>query len=228
MYLTLLKVLSAEFVTSAADKGGVPRDGLPHIALVGRSNVGKSTLINALAGRKIAHTSAKPGKTRLANVYRLHVASGAAVSRRFYIVDLPGYGYARGGKDALEQFARVTEGYFQGTVTGERGTVTLSARLDPESVTVPLSRTVPLTVLLIVDARHPGLDADLAARDWIATLGVPHAVVATKMDKLSRSAQRRAAREIEQHMHAPVLPVSAETGEGLDELWKHILKLASR
>lgn len=223
-----MKVLRAEFVTSAVDARGVPRDGLPHIALVGRSNVGKSALINALAGRKIAHTSAKPGKTRLANVYRLHVASGAAGSWRFYIVDLPGYGYARGGKDALEQFARVTDAYFRGTVTGERGTATLSARLHRESVTVPLSQTVPLTVLLVVDARHPGLDADLAARDWIATLGVSHAVVATKMDKLSRSAQRRAAREIEQHMHAPVLFVSAETGEGLDDLWKHLVKLASR
>lgn len=216
-----MKVLSAEFVTSAADARGVPRDDLPQIALVGRSNVGKSTLINALAGRKIAHTSGKPGKTRLANLYRVQVqggrpdASGAPASWRFYIVDLPGYGYASGGKDALEEFARVTDAYFKGTVT-------LSAQKNPESV------TVPLTVLLIVDARHPGLDADLAARDWIATLGVPHAVVATKIDKLSRSERARAARHIEGHMHAPVLPFSAQTGEGLDDLWKHIVKLASR
>jgi GTP-binding protein len=202
----------------------VPRDRLPHIALVGRSNVGKSTLINALAGRKIAHTSAKPGKTRLANLYRMLVqggrpdASGAPASWRFYIVDLPGYGYARGGKDALEQFARVTEGYF-----AEMGTLTfLPGEPSRKKVSVPIS------VLHIVDARHPGLDADLAARDWIATLGVPHAVVATKMDKLSRSAQARAARAIGQHMHAPVLPVSAETGEGLEDLWTHIVKLASR
>jgi GTP-binding protein len=87
---------------------------------------------------------------------------------------------------------------------------------------------VTVSVLLIVDARHPGLDADLAARDWIATLGVPHAVVATKIDKLSHSDRARAARQLEGHMHAPVLPVSAETGEGLDDLWKHIVKLASR
>jgi GTP-binding protein len=217
-----VKVVRAEFVTSAVDAGGVPRDGLPHIALVGRSNVGKSTLINALAGRRIAHTSGTPGKTRLANLYRVHAqggrpdGSGAPGSWRFYIVDLPGYGYAKGGKDALEQFARVTEAYFKGTVT-------LSAAKDPESVTVPLA-----ALLHIVDARHPGLDADLAARDWIATLGVPHAVVATKIDKLSRSDRARVARQLEGHMHAPVLPVSAETGEGLDDLWKHIVKLASR
>lgn len=205
-----MKVLSAEFVTSVADARGIPRDTLPQIAFVGRSNVGKSTLINALAGRTIAHTSAKPGKTRLANLYRMHVqggdpgASGAPATWRLYFVDLPGYGYAHGGQNARAQFARVADAYF------ERGTVPLIA------------------VLLIVDARHPGLDADLAAREWIATLGVPHIAVATKTDKLSRSAQRRAAREIEEDLNIPVLPVSAATGEGLDDLWMHIVKLASR
>jgi GTP-binding protein len=206
-----LKVLSSEFVTSAVDARGIPRDGLPQIALVGRSNVGKSTLINALLGRKLAHTSAKPGKTRLANLYRVHVqggrpdASGALASWRLYLVDLPGYGYARGGKAALDDFARITDGYF-GAIRG----------------TVPL-----VAVLQIVDARHPGLDADLAARDWIATLGVPHAVVPTKTDKLSRSERARAVREIERLVNGPVLPVSAVTGEGLDELWTHIVTLAS-
>ncbi|MBI2223321.1 MAG: GTP-binding protein [Acidobacteria bacterium] len=230
-----MKVLNAEFVTSAADARGIPRDGLPQIALVGRSNVGKSTLINALAGRKIAQTSAKPGKTRLANLYRVHAqggrpdASGAPGSWRFYLVDLPGYGYARGGKEALGEFAHVTGEYF-GAVSGvegvESGTVTLSDSDHDESVTVPLSK--PLTaVLLIVDARHPGLEADLAARDWIATLARPHVVVATKTDKLSRSARARAVREVERRMNGPVLPVSAETGEGLDELWTHIVTLAS-
>jgi GTP-binding protein len=216
-----LKVLSAEFVTSAADARGMPRDGLPHIALVGRSNVGKSTLINALAGRKIAHTSARPGKTRLANLYRVHVqggrpdAAGAPGSWRFYIVDLPGYGYAHGGKDALEQFARVTGAYF--------------VRLKPDTPRRGVRLQADHTAILhIVDARHPGLDADLATRDWIATLGVPHAVVATKIDKLSRGERARALGQFGKHMHAPVLPVSAETGEGLDDLWKHIMKLASR
>ncbi len=202
-----MKVLSAEFVTSAADPRGIPRDGLPQIALVGRSNVGKSTLINALAGRTIAHTSGKPGKTRLANLYRVHVqggradASGALASWRLLLVDLPGYGYVKGGKDALEDFARVTGAYF--------GTGAATA------------------ILQIVDARHPGLDADLAARDWIATQGLPHVVVATKTDKLSRSARSRAVRAIERLVNGPVVPVSAETGEGLDELWTQIVTLAS-
>ncbi len=228
-----MKVLSAEFVTSAADARGIPRDTLPQIAFVGRSNVGKSTLINALAGRPIARTSAKPGKTRLANLYRMHVqggrpdASGAPATWRFYFVDLPGYGYATGGKDALEQFARVTDAYFKGTVT-------LSPAAPRESVPVPLSAAADQgpdakrAILQIVDARHPGLDADLAAREWIGTLGLPVTAVATKMDKLSRSARQRAARHIGEHLNAPVLPVSAETGEGLDDLWMHIVKLASR
>jgi GTP-binding protein len=212
-----LKVLSAEFVTSAADVRGVPRDSLPQIALVGRSNVGKSTLINALVGRKVAHISGKPGKTRLANLYRVHVqggrpdASGAPASWRLYLVDLPGYGYAKGGKAALEQFAAVTAAYFRSIADGPGE--------HPDGA--------PRAVLQIVDARHPGLDADLAARDWIATLGLPHAVVPTKTDKLSRSERARAVREIRRLVNGPVLPVSAVTGEGLDELWTHIVTLAS-
>src|SRR5436853_6292616 len=83
----------AEFVTSAADASGFPRDRLPEIALIGRSNVGKSSLINALVRKPLARTSAAPGKTRLANFYRVQRGS----SPPLFLVDLPGYGYARGG-----------------------------------------------------------------------------------------------------------------------------------
>jgi GTP-binding protein len=208
-----LRVLDANFVTSAADVGGIPRDGLPQVALVGRSNVGKSSLINALVGRRIAHTSATPGKTRLANLYRVHLqggrpdASGALSSWRMYLVDLPGYGYARGGKRAAEQFAGVTEAYFR---------------------RVRLQRDAAMVALLVIDARHPALDSDRAASEWLDQLGLRYEIVATKLDKLSRNARAGALRAIGQQHNRPALPVSAEAGEGLDELWKQIVKLANR
>src|SRR5690349_23705797 len=109
--------------------------------MVGRSNVGKSTLINALLRRRLARTSAAAGKTRLLNFYRVTFDRFAPVSR-LYLVDLPGYGYARGGEEAQESFRVLLEGYFGGA-------------------------TRPAAVLQLVDARHPGLPQDVAAWDWI-------------------------------------------------------------
>jgi GTP-binding protein len=215
-----LKVLSAEFVTSVADARAVPRDGLPQIALVGRSNVGKSTLINALTGRKIARTSATPGKTRLANLYRVQLqggrpdASGALAGWRLYLSDLPGYGYAR-GKSAREEFARVAEAYFRGAP-------------DKAESQRPKAESAVSAALLVIDARHPALESDLAAGEWLDGLGLPYAIVATKIDKLSRSARAGALRAIVQQHNRSALPVSAAAGEGLEELWKEIVKLLRR
>jgi GTP-binding protein len=162
---------------------------------VGRSNVGKSSLINALVRQPVARTSSTPGKTRLANVYRVARGAGAP----FYLVDLPGYGFARGGSD---DFPAITRAFFG------RGRVDLAA-------------------LLIVDSRHPGLKSDSAAWQWLHSTVDQSAAVATKIDKLARGQRIRALRELESVLDAPVAPVSAVTGEGLDDLWKLMDRLAN-
>jgi len=189
--------ISAEFVTSATGARDFPRDRLAEVALVGRSNVGKSSLINALVGKSVARTSAAPGKTRLANFYRVR----RGTSRPLYLVDLPGYGYARGGDTAAREFNRLAEAYFARAVDQ------------------------PIGVLLLVDSRHPGLDSDLDAWAWAGSLPCPSAVIGTKVDKLTRALRTRHAREFESLFQQPVPLVSAVDGEGLDALWKMIASL---
>jgi GTP-binding protein len=208
-----VKILSAEFVTSAVAGRPVSRDADAEVALVGRSNVGKSSLINALCRTKVARTSAAPGKTRLANVYRVHLEGlGGPGRQTVYFVDLPGYGYARGGADSAKELAAVAEAY-------------LRARSDPGPRTpAPGLRTqAPRGTLLLVDSRHPGLDTDRHAFDWLARAGMGPRVVATKIDKLSRAERTRNLREFERTFGTAALPVSAATGEGLDQLWKLIV-----
>ena len=203
-----MKVIAAEFVTSAAAGGsatGVPRDGLGQVAMAGRSNVGKSTLINALCRRPLARTSAAAGKTRLANVFRLTLeggprpgsGQGGAGRWDMYLVDLPGYGYARGGSSSAKELQAVGEAYMA---------------------------SGPDMVCLLIDSRHPGLEADIQAYRWLATLGIEPLVVATKIDKLTRADRTKNLRELERVFGTAALPVSAERGEGLDELWTRIAR----
>jgi GTP-binding protein len=194
-------MIDASFVVSAASAGDFPREMIAAVALAGRSNVGKSSLINALVRRRLARTSAAPGKTRLANIYRVARGSSAAI----YLVDLPGYGYARGGSGS---------GPGAGPGSFDRLAQAVFAR-NPAA-------------LLLVDARHPGLERDLAAWRWLGSGGSAAAIVATKIDKLARGERIRAMRTVESVFHAPALPVSAATGEGMDELWKLIERLTSR
>ena len=212
--------ITAEFVTSAAGAAGLPTDRLPEIALVGRSNVGKSSLINALTRTRIARTSAAPGKTRLANVYRVQRGAGTPL----YLVDLPGYGYARGGSAAVHEFEELTAAYF-----GRVGRVGPVSRVEAEPG-LPRPPARPdhgVAALLVVDTRHPGLESDIAAWHWLRETVANAAVVATKIDKLARGERIRAMRELESVHEHSVLPVSAVTGEGLDELWKLMDRLAN-
>jgi GTP-binding protein len=200
-----LKILDARFVTSAISADGIPHDGVPHVALVGRSNVGKSSLINALAHNKtLARTSGAAGKTRLANLYRFDVDGGPGGPGRwsFYLADLPGYGYARGGRESIAELQQIAEAYF--SFDGIAG------------------------VLHLVDARHPGLDSDLDAAEWLTILNVEMATVAMKIDKLSRSERTRNLKALERQLGTAALPMSAVSGEGLDDLWKLIARLSRR
>jgi len=191
--------MQAQFVTSAASAAQFLRDGLPEIAMVGRSNVGKSSLINALVKQKIARTSAAPGKTRLANYYLIESLTPNLKS--LYLVDLPGYGYARGGVESVEAFEQLTQAYFDPSMREQRRVA---------------------GVLQLVDARHPDLPQDAAGYAWLLAAQAPVAIVTTKIDKLNRSEQARTLRTVKDNYDSPVLPVSALNGTGLDEIWKLI------
>ena len=241
---TPVKVLSAEFVTSAASGGrddGLPADGIAHVAFAGRSNVGKSTLLNALARRTLARTSAAPGKTRLANIFLLHVEGGPGGPGRWrvYFVDLPGYGYARGGSDSAKELAAVARAYYaSGSGRRDAGSDGEPARRAPFSeesgpeadpgprTPDPDGEPAKRATLLLIDSRHPGLASDLQAHRWLTAVAGPLQIVATKIDKLSRSDRARNLKELERVFGTPPLPVSAAGGEGLDELWKVIARVA--
>lgn len=171
--------------------------------MVGRSNVGKSTLINALTKQKIARTSAAPGKTRLANYYLISNAHHLVPA--VYLVDLPGYGYARGGRESVEAFEELTQAYFDPSTREGR-------RLAG--------------VLQLVDSRHPDLPQDAAGYEWLLAVQAPVAIVATKMDKLNRSEQARTLKALREDYDSPVLAVSAVKGSGLEEIWKLVREWA--
>jgi len=161
--------------------------------------------------RPVARTSGAPGKTRLANVYRVQRGSTPPI----YLVDLPGYGYARA--------PRRGSGEARG-LSGQRARDAAVQEFDA-LVEAYFRRPGIRAVLLLVDARHPGLESDLDAARWLRPQRCGLGIVGTKVDKLTRAERARHTRELETLFDLPVALVSAHTGEGLDDLWKMIASL---
>ena len=186
---------NAEFVLSAASPKDLLADGLPQIAFAGRSNVGKSSVINRLLGRKnFARVGAAPGKTTHVNYFR--------IDDRFYLVDLPGYGYARVSQGEKERWARLMESYF--------------AR--PERITLGV---------LVVDARHRPTADDRQMTDWFRGTGRPFVVAANKVDKVKPSALTENLDLIRSVLEVPeLIAFSAEKGMGRDDLLARVLTAA--
>ena len=186
-----MKIRSVDFVTSVAQPDQTVPADLPQVAFSGRSNVGKSSLINTLLQRtrkKIAHVSGRPGKTQTINFFRVNDA--------FYLVDLPGYGFARVPAKVQEQWKRLIEGYLEGP-HGPRGVVHL------------------------LDIRRGATDLDLEMLDYLARLGMPTLVVLTKADKLGRQKRVETVREVRERLGLDpeqLLVFSSKTGEGRGEL----------
>lgn len=195
-----MKVTSAEFVGSATGPRDFPRDRRPEIAFAGRSNVGKSSLLNRLLGRrKLARVSKTPGRTQTINFYRINGA--------FYFVDLPGYGYAKVSEHMRRSWATMVEGYLRG-------------------------REALRAVVVIVDARHLPTSLDQEMRSWLHAAPIPHLVVLTKVDKVSRAGRRRiresATAALKMRDPEELIFFSAVTGEGERELWQRVAQYLHR
>lgn len=187
-------ISQAEFVVSAVSARDFPREALPEIAIAGRSNVGKSRLVNVLTGKKLARISSTPGKTRTINFYRFQ--------RAFFLVDLPGFGYAKVPKAESRKWRELVNQYFE-------------------------RRPAIALVIHLVDSRMDPTELDLQFARWLDHLGMPRLIVATKSDKLSgreKAVQQRAISEA--FGGEPVVLSSAVTGEGSKEIWKRAVEAA--
>lgn len=185
---------NVEFLISSASSRDFPMNRLPEIAFAGKSNVGKSSVINRLLQRKnFAKVGDKPGKTVHVNYF--------VIDRKCYLVDLPGYGFAKVSQSEKERWGRLMEEYFA------------AGRID--------------LGILIVDYRHPPTNNDVTMARWFLDSDCPFVVVANKMDKLKKSELKPNLEIIRRDLELPdnveIIPFSAEKGDGRDALVKHIL-----
>jgi GTP-binding protein len=187
-----MDIKKAEFVISNTDVRQCPDAGLPEYAFIGRSNVGKSSLINMLTDKKqLAKTSQKPGKTQLINHF--------IINDEWYLVDLPGYGYARRGKEGRNNIQRIIEDYI----------------LEREAMT---------NLFVLLDCRHEPQRIDLEFMEWLGENGIPFSIIFTKTDKIGKGRLQENMRVYTEKMLEnweelpPILTSSAERREGREEI----------
>ena len=194
-----VRVLS-RFLLSASDASHFPAPSLPEIAFLGRSNVGKSSVINSLVGTKMAKTSSTPGRTRAINFFELRIAGRPRPELIF--TDLPGYGYAKISRETSAQWPSFVDPYLK-----VRPTLALC--------------------LALVDSNIPPQESDQQLLEFLSATGRPFVIVATKSDRLSGNQLRSALQVLERkYPSARILPFSAKTGAGREELWQEIRKAA--
>ncbi len=194
-----MNVQNVEFLISAAGTRDFPGDRLPEIAFAGKSNVGKSSVINRLLQRKnFARVGEKPGKTVHVNYF--------VVDKKCYFVDLPGYGYAKVSQAEKARWSALMESYFA------------AQRID--------------LGVLIVDARHAPTNNDITMAQWFLDSGCPFVVVANKLDKVKKSELAGNLETIREDLElpdsCPVIPFSAEKGDGRDDLMRYILSACEK
>jgi GTP-binding protein len=186
----------ARFMLAATDAGHFPAPALPEVAFLGRSNVGKSSVINSLVGTKLAKTSSTPGRTRSINFYELRWPGKPQPEMIF--TDLPGYGYAKISREVSSQWPSFIEPYLK-----ERPCLALC--------------------LVLIDVNVPPQESDHQLLEFLAASGRPFAVVATKSDKLSGNQLNNSLRTLSEALpEAKIVPYSARTGAGHSELWHEI------
>lgn len=195
-----MEVNNVELAAVGVKFSQYPEDGMPEIAFAGKSNVGKSTLINAMIKRKaLARTSGQPGKTRTINFYN--------VEQQLYIVDLPGYGYAKAPKTEIDKWAKMIEEYLN-------------------------KRTTLLGIVLLADIRHePGAN-DKMMYDWLKHYGYDIIIAATKSDKLKRSQLQKHVSMLRKGFGLEpsdkLIPFSGVSKQGVAELWVELERLLSK
>lgn len=187
-------VKNVELETVCGITSKLPENTMPEIAFAGKSNVGKSSMINALLNRKsLARTSAQPGKTQTINFYNVNDA--------MYLVDLPGYGYAKTSASEKEKWGKMIENYLH-----------TSKKLQ--------------AVFLLIDIRHDSSANDKMMYDWMVYQGFTPIIIATKLDKIKRSQIQKNVKAIREGLKVKpgtvIIPFSSETKQGRDELWEVI------